>query len=302
MKCSILQGPGRSGGILWDLWVTWAAGTAPRQPLLRTLHLRSWEQMSTDGLLPGTPPCTWPLAWAPPPSPSCSSKLVRLCSPSSPCTAGCPGTGQTPGPTSPVGGSVHPSLTGADVLCENDEPVSPSSSEPSSDTDADSEEQEQAMELGELPPAVERSTNPEPPAQGHGQAGHRLRRCHAPLDLTRSQKVCGMVGQTPGSVSVGPKHKWDRGQRDAPRRIPAPFHVLGGGVVWEGKRGLFGVLGDADTCLLVRRCGRSCCRPPSRAPRQSCPLPPSQVSSPSPPKSTVPRQSSTRVAARTGSL
>uniref|UniRef100_A0A8B9GAI7 Nuclear factor kappa B subunit 2 n=1 Tax=Amazona collaria TaxID=241587 RepID=A0A8B9GAI7_9PSIT len=52
---------------------------------------------------------------------------------------------------------------GADVLCENDEPVSPSSSEASSDTDADSEEQE--------------------------QAGHRLRRCHAPLDLTRSQKV-----------------------------------------------------------------------------------------------------------------
>uniref|UniRef100_A0A8B9G7C5 Nuclear factor kappa B subunit 2 n=1 Tax=Amazona collaria TaxID=241587 RepID=A0A8B9G7C5_9PSIT len=52
---------------------------------------------------------------------------------------------------------------GADVLCENDEPVSPSSSEASSDTDADSEEQEQAMELGELPPAVEHSTNPEPP-------------------------------------------------------------------------------------------------------------------------------------------
>ncbi|XP_062462747.1 nuclear factor NF-kappa-B p100 subunit isoform X2 [Pezoporus occidentalis] len=78
---------------------------------------------------------------------------------------------------------------GADVLCENDEPVSPSSSEASSDTDADSEEQEQAMELGELLPAVEHSTNPEPPVQGHGQAGHRLRRCHAPLDLTRSQKV-----------------------------------------------------------------------------------------------------------------
>uniref|UniRef100_A0A8B9G430 Nuclear factor kappa B subunit 2 n=1 Tax=Amazona collaria TaxID=241587 RepID=A0A8B9G430_9PSIT len=88
---------------------------------------------------------------------------------------------------------------GADVLCENDEPVSPSSSEASSDTDADSEEQEQAMELGELPPAVEHSTNPEPPVQGHGQAGHRLRRCHAPLDLTRSQKVCGMMGQTPGT-------------------------------------------------------------------------------------------------------
>ncbi|NXF42721.1 NFKB2 factor, partial [Oceanites oceanicus] len=76
---------------------------------------------------------------------------------------------------------------GADVLCENDEPVSPSSSEASSDTDADPEEQELAMELGE--PAMERGTNPEPPAQGHGQAGHRHRRCHTPLDLTRSQKV-----------------------------------------------------------------------------------------------------------------
>ncbi|XP_074963692.1 nuclear factor NF-kappa-B p100 subunit isoform X2 [Phalacrocorax aristotelis] len=78
---------------------------------------------------------------------------------------------------------------GADVLCENDEPISPSSSEASSDTDADPEEQELAMELGELAPAVEHSTNPEPPAQGHGQAGHRHRRCHTPLDLTRSQKV-----------------------------------------------------------------------------------------------------------------
>uniref|UniRef100_A0A8C0G317 Nuclear factor kappa B subunit 2 n=1 Tax=Bubo bubo TaxID=30461 RepID=A0A8C0G317_BUBBB len=52
---------------------------------------------------------------------------------------------------------------GADVLCENDEPVSPSSSEASSDTDADPEEQE--------------------------LAGHRQRHCHTPLDLTRSQKV-----------------------------------------------------------------------------------------------------------------
>ncbi|NXT29695.1 NFKB2 factor, partial [Syrrhaptes paradoxus] len=76
---------------------------------------------------------------------------------------------------------------GADVLCENDEPVSPSSSEASSDTDADPEEQELAMELGDPAPAMEHSTNPEPPAQGH--AGHRQRRCHTPLDLTRSQKV-----------------------------------------------------------------------------------------------------------------
>ncbi|XP_074686876.1 nuclear factor NF-kappa-B p100 subunit isoform X2 [Strix aluco] len=78
---------------------------------------------------------------------------------------------------------------GADVLCENDEPVSPSSSEASSDTDTDPEEQELAMELGEPAPAMEHSTNPEPAAQGHGQAGHRQRHCHTPLDLTRSQKV-----------------------------------------------------------------------------------------------------------------
>ncbi|NXG85186.1 NFKB2 factor, partial [Stercorarius parasiticus] len=78
---------------------------------------------------------------------------------------------------------------GADMLCENDEPVSPSSSEASSDTDADSEEQELAMELGEPAPALECGTSPEPPTQGHGQAGHRQRRCHTPLDLTRSQKV-----------------------------------------------------------------------------------------------------------------
>ncbi|NXN92451.1 NFKB2 factor, partial [Rhinopomastus cyanomelas] len=74
---------------------------------------------------------------------------------------------------------------GADVLCENDEPVSPSSSEASSDTDADPEEQELAMELGD--PSGERS--PKPAVQRQGQAGHRQRHCHTPLDLTRSQKV-----------------------------------------------------------------------------------------------------------------
>ncbi|KAF1617162.1 UNVERIFIED_CONTAM: hypothetical protein FQV16_0012909, partial [Eudyptes robustus] len=78
---------------------------------------------------------------------------------------------------------------GADMMCENDEPISPSSSEASSDTDADPEEQELAMELGEPAPAVEHGPNPKPPVQGHGQAGHRQHRCHTPLDLTRSQKV-----------------------------------------------------------------------------------------------------------------
>ncbi|KAM6329878.1 nuclear factor NF-kappa-B p100 subunit [Podargus strigoides] len=78
---------------------------------------------------------------------------------------------------------------GADMLCENDEPVSPSSSEASSDMDADPEEQELAMELGEPATAMECGTNPKPPTQEHGQAGHRQRRCHTPLDLTQSQKV-----------------------------------------------------------------------------------------------------------------
>ncbi|XP_030308772.1 nuclear factor NF-kappa-B p100 subunit isoform X1 [Calypte anna] len=76
---------------------------------------------------------------------------------------------------------------GADVLCENDEPISPSSSEASSDTDADCEEQEVAMELGGSPMAVEPCSDPQPPALG--QAEHRQRRCHLPLDLTQSQKV-----------------------------------------------------------------------------------------------------------------
>ena len=71
---------------------------------------------------------------------------------------------------------------------ENDEPVSPSSSEASSDTDGDPEEQEQAMELGEPAPS------PHPtPEEEQGQTGPRQRRCHTALDLTRSQKVCGDV-------------------------------------------------------------------------------------------------------------
>ncbi|NXP70234.1 NFKB2 factor, partial [Ramphastos sulfuratus] len=78
---------------------------------------------------------------------------------------------------------------GADVLCENDEPVSPSSSEASSDTDGDPEEQELAMQLGELATAAEHSVNLKPLAHGQLQAGHRQHRCHTPLDLTRSQKV-----------------------------------------------------------------------------------------------------------------
>uniref|UniRef100_A0A8C9UIF1 Nuclear factor kappa B subunit 2 n=1 Tax=Serinus canaria TaxID=9135 RepID=A0A8C9UIF1_SERCA len=78
---------------------------------------------------------------------------------------------------------------GADVLCENDEPMSLSSSEASSDTDTDPEEQELAMDLGEPALAAEHSTGSKLSTQGHWQAGHRQRRCHTSLDLTRSQKV-----------------------------------------------------------------------------------------------------------------
>lgn len=74
--------------------------------------------------------------------------------------------------------------------------MSLSSSEASSDTDTDPEEQELAMDLGEPAPVAEHSTNPKLPTQGHWQAGHRQRRCHTSLDLTRSQKVCGTAGQT----------------------------------------------------------------------------------------------------------
>uniref|UniRef100_A0A8C5TIK6 Nuclear factor kappa B subunit 2 n=1 Tax=Malurus cyaneus samueli TaxID=2593467 RepID=A0A8C5TIK6_9PASS len=89
---------------------------------------------------------------------------------------------------------------GADVLCENDEPMSLSSSEASSDTDTDPEEQELAMELGEPALTAEHSPNPRLPTQGHCQAGHRQRRCHTSLDLTRSQKVCGTHLSHPGKV------------------------------------------------------------------------------------------------------
>lgn len=50
----------------------------------------SWEQTSTAGILLGTPPCTWLLAWALPPSPNCSLKQVRHCPSSFPLhSSGC---------------------------------------------------------------------------------------------------------------------------------------------------------------------------------------------------------------------
>ncbi|XP_059585665.1 nuclear factor NF-kappa-B p100 subunit [Alligator mississippiensis] len=87
---------------------------------------------------------------------------------------------------------------GADVLCENDEPVSPSpsSSEASSDVDTDPEEQEGHMELGEADTAMLRDLDDMDlgvtagkRSKEAGASGAKLRRRHTPLDLTRSQKV-----------------------------------------------------------------------------------------------------------------
>uniref|UniRef100_A0A8B9S917 Nuclear factor kappa B subunit 2 n=1 Tax=Apteryx owenii TaxID=8824 RepID=A0A8B9S917_APTOW len=62
---------------------------------------------------------------------------------------------------------------GADVLCENDEP------------------------LEEPTPSAEHSSDPDPTTERVcGETRPRQRRCHTPLDLTRSQKVRGVRGQT----------------------------------------------------------------------------------------------------------
>lgn len=186
--------------------------------------LHSWEQTSTAGPSLGTPPCTWRPAWAPPRSPSCSSKQVR-CRPSPPAH----GRWEQPLPCS--GGLSHPSPTGADVLNENDEPISPSSSEASSDTDADPEEQEVGMELGEPSPATPPAPSPQPdPEQEQEETGPRPRRCHTPLDLTRSQKVCGghSMGWGPALHVPG---SWDvlfgvRGDAHVPVSVPQVRDIL----------------------------------------------------------------------------
>lgn len=108
----------------------------------------------------------------------------------------------------PLPSGLNPDLlTGADVQRENDEPVSPSSSEASSDTDGDPEEQEQeqAMELGE--PALSPHPTPE---EEQEEAGPRQRRCHTALDLTRSQKVCGGAARV-GAVGLDLQEAWGAG-------------------------------------------------------------------------------------------
>ncbi|XP_074855917.1 nuclear factor NF-kappa-B p100 subunit isoform X1 [Carettochelys insculpta] len=78
---------------------------------------------------------------------------------------------------------------GADVLCENDEPVQSSSSEASSDPDSELEA-EASMELGEPAAAhAGASTAAEHGSREPGARGTKRRRRHTPLDLTRSRKV-----------------------------------------------------------------------------------------------------------------
>lgn len=81
------------------------------------------------------------------------------------------------------------------------------------------------MDLGEPALAAEHSTNSKLSTQGHWQAGHRQRRCHTSLDLTRSQKVCDTAGQTHWECFCA-GHGWGRAPGDAPVRMPALLRVL----------------------------------------------------------------------------
>lgn len=139
-------------------------------------------------------------------------------------------------------------LTGADVQRENDEPISPSSSEASSDTDGDPEEQEQAMELGEPAPS------PHPtPEEEQGETGPRQRRCHTALDLTRSQKVCGDAQV--GAVGWGLQEVWGQSQARSSARAGTslvPLHVAGPVGCWGVLTGAWGSAHMPSCALQVR--------------------------------------------------
>uniref|UniRef100_A0A670HPJ4 Nuclear factor kappa B subunit 2 n=1 Tax=Podarcis muralis TaxID=64176 RepID=A0A670HPJ4_PODMU len=87
---------------------------------------------------------------------------------------------------------------GADVLCENDEPISAPSSNPGSDVELEQEEEEEwVMELGEAlvepgADSVAELKSKWPDKQGRG---------HTPFDLTSSQKVCNRSDSLSSSVS-----------------------------------------------------------------------------------------------------
>ncbi|XP_053166338.1 nuclear factor NF-kappa-B p100 subunit [Hemicordylus capensis] len=82
---------------------------------------------------------------------------------------------------------------GADILCENDEPVWTPSSDPSSDTEVEQEEDEWVMELGEECSEILTEQGAgciaELERNQPGRCGTKRCRGHTPLDLTSSQKV-----------------------------------------------------------------------------------------------------------------
>ncbi|XP_061490633.1 nuclear factor NF-kappa-B p100 subunit [Rhineura floridana] len=83
--------------------------------------------------------------------------------------------------------------SGADILCENDEPVLAPSPIPSSDTELEQEEEEWLMELGEASSdaLAEQDADCIGELKGKqpGTCEPKQRRGHTPIDLTSSQKV-----------------------------------------------------------------------------------------------------------------
>ncbi|XP_075790672.1 nuclear factor NF-kappa-B p100 subunit isoform X5 [Pelodiscus sinensis] len=117
---------------------------------------------------------------------------------------------------------------GADVLCENDEPVRSSSSEASSDPESEPEAgmEQDAEHTGTSPAAEHRSREPGP------WGATRCRR-HTPLDLTRSRKVREILLQASlqGPESE-PSAAPQPGEQPPPLGCPQPHPSLLG---WGGQ-------------------------------------------------------------------
>ncbi|KAH0624369.1 hypothetical protein JD844_031768 [Phrynosoma platyrhinos] len=86
---------------------------------------------------------------------------------------------------------------GADIQCENDEPIMGTSSNPSSDTELDQEEEDWPMEMGDACPSELTEQHTDHIAEKKEPNPHRKkqRRGHIPFDLTSSQKVGNMGGR-----------------------------------------------------------------------------------------------------------
>ncbi|KAL8186620.1 UNVERIFIED_CONTAM: Nuclear factor NF-kappa-B p100 subunit [Gekko kuhli] len=131
---------------------------------------------------------------------------------------------------------------GADVVCENDEPVSASSSGPSSDAEVE-EEEEWLMELGEELCTGKHhhggwESHEPPPKPGRG---------HTPLDLTRSQKVKDILLEA-SLQSPGKK-------QDAASPSPGSILALDSGSLQILERLLNRDCPGADWCELAKRLG-----------------------------------------------